>query len=99
MSWYLANEKWIDGDEDGLVDQFASGRGLTDLTTAIEAAGEYPALDEFFREGVSERVSELRAELAKFAAKEADADIAKTARGLAKLMKGQTLVMVTQGIS
>jgi len=96
MSWYLANEKWPDGDEDGLLDQFASGRGLTDLRKAVEATDDFPALQEFIREGISEHVPELQAELQRFA-KDADAEIATTARGLESLMGGQKFVMITNG--
>jgi hypothetical protein len=97
MSWELANEKWLDGDESGLLGQFASGRGYTDLIDAVDA-GDYPALAKFFKDGASEQVSQMRAELKRFSAKTGK-DLRDTATALRDLMDDQKFVMVTDGTS
>ena len=57
MSIELANEKWIDGDESGILGQFASTRGYSDL---IRAAYSYTALSRFFERGATEDVVEVK---------------------------------------
>ena len=87
MSWYLANEKRI-------IDQFATIAGLKDLR---EAAESYPNLRDFFVEGVTENIRQCTEELNQLANETSDQDVKVTAQGLAKLMRGQGVVVVTQG--
>jgi hypothetical protein len=89
MSWNLANEKWIEftargaggddesgvGDESGLLGQFASGRGLSDLVKLVKASSGYPALSDFLLHGVTDHVAEVREELGRLA-EHAPADVA-----------------------
>jgi hypothetical protein len=87
MSWYLANEK-------ELIDQFASVSGLADLRRASEPC---PALHDFFEEGVTVNVSQCIEELNQLANTTRDEDVRVTAQGLAKLMRGQKVAVITQG--
>ncbi len=87
MSWYLANEK-------GIIDQFASGKGFADLRAA---AAHAPALKDFFDEGATKNILLCVMELDKLAKSAAAPDVRETAKGLAALLRGQTLVSVTQG--
>jgi hypothetical protein len=89
MSWYLANENKI-------LDQFASGQGLSDLRKAIEA-NSFPDLQDFIDEGVTASILPCIDQLNQLVHKTRDEDVKITAQGLAKLMHGQTLVMITQG--
>ena len=93
MSMELANEKWLDGDESGLLGQFASSGGYSEL---IEACNGYPELTELFDTGASENIDALAKELKQVIA-EAPAEVASTASGLLELLKGQEMVMVTNG--
>ena len=99
MGLYLATEKWIDnpGDEDGLLDQFATTSGYSDLIAAAEA-GDYPTLCEFFREGLTEEVEKVRVELQQLSEHARD-DVAITAKGLRDLAKGQEFLVITDGCS
>ena len=87
MSWYLANRERI-------IDQFATIAGLKDLR---EAAESYPNLRDFFVEGVTENIRQCTEELNQLANETSDQDVKVTAQGLAKLMRGQGVVVVTQG--
>lgn len=87
MSWSLANE-------DGIIEQFATTTGLADLRAA--AKGQ-PALVDFFHEGATKNVELCRHELAKIAKETKKADVKSTALGLAKMMKGETMVSITNG--
>ena len=84
MSWYLANEH-------GMIDQFASISGLRDLRAASE---HLTTLADFFRDGETQSVPTCIAQLGQV---EGDADVKSTAAGLAKLMKGESHVFITQG--
>ena len=95
MSVELANAKWIDGGPDGLLGQFASTRGYSDLITATSAE-DYPAMADLFEKGASENIDRICKELEKFAAGE-PSDVASTAAALLELVKGQEFVMVTNG--
>jgi hypothetical protein len=100
MSIELANEKWLDGNKRGLLGQFASTRGYSDLIAAVEAkAADYPALDLFFERGATDQVDQVRKELAKLAAETDGDDVASTARALSRLAKGQELIIITNGAS
>ena len=89
MSWYLANE-------DTIIDQFASGQGLSDLRREFEANG-FPALQDFIDEGVTANILLCIDQLDQLAQKTCDAGVKVTARELAKLMHGQAVVLITQG--
>lgn len=89
MSWYLANEKKI-------IDQFASGQGLSDLRKAIEANG-FPALQDFIDEGVTTNITLCIGQLNQLVKKTRDESVRVTAEGLAKLMRGQKVAVITQG--
>jgi hypothetical protein len=89
MSWYLANEKKI-------IDQFASGQGLSDLRKAIEA-NSFPALQDFIDEGVTTNITLCIEQLNQLVKKTRDESVRVTAEGLAKLMRGQKVAVITQG--
>jgi hypothetical protein len=93
MSIELANARWLDGHEDGLLGQFASTRGYSDL---IRAASSYAALSELFRDGATEKVDEARKELAQLV-KRGSPDVASTARALLELSDGQEMLIITNG--
>ncbi|MCX6631361.1 MAG: hypothetical protein NTW28_27425 [Candidatus Solibacter sp.] len=98
MSYYLANEKWIDrsGDPAGLLGQRATISGLGQISRAADAK-DYPALPEFFAEGLSDKVIEVREELAQLARDTCDGDVATTAKDMRDLAIGQTLLVITDG--
>jgi hypothetical protein len=87
MSWNLANS-------DGVIGQFATITGLAELRTA---AAQEPALMDFFAEGHTKNIELCVQQLAKVAKRTKSADVKDTAIGLAKMMKKQTLVSITQG--
>ena len=87
MSWYLANEN-------KLIDQFATSSGLGDLS---RASATYPALHEFFQEGVTVNVAQCIEELNRLVKDTHDEDVRVTAQGLAGLMRGQKVAVITQG--
>jgi hypothetical protein len=97
MSIELANEKWLDGKGKGLLGQFASTRGYSDLIAAVKGR-KYPVLKEFFNSGVTGDVERARAELKKLADDpKTDADVATTANALRDLADGQEVVVITDG--
>jgi hypothetical protein len=87
MSWYLANEN-------KLIDQFATSGGLGELSRAAQS---YPALHDFFEEGVTVNVAQCIEELNQLANKTRDENVKVTAEGLAGLMRGQNVAVITQG--
>ncbi len=87
MSWYLADQKEVLG-------QFASVCGLIPLR---KAAKPYPALKDFFETGATKSVSACISGLKNINATHASKDVKSTAAGLAKLMKGQKAVFITDG--
>lgn len=87
MSWYLANQHEV-------LDQFASGGGLTAL---VSASQDYAALKTFFSDGMTKNVDLCANQLHKLASRTEDEDVASTAKGLADLMNGQHFVAITQG--
>lgn len=89
MSWYLANENKI-------LDQFASGQGLSDLRREIEA-NRFPALQDFIDEGVTVNITQCVEELNQLVKATGDESVKVTAQGLAGLMHGQTVAVITQG--
>jgi hypothetical protein len=89
MSWYLANEKEI-------IDQFASGLGLSDLRREIET-NRFPALQDFIDEGVTVNITECVEELNQLVKKTHDESVRVTAQGLAGMMRGQSVAVITQG--
>jgi hypothetical protein len=89
MSWYLANEKKI-------IDQFTSGQGLSDLRKAIEA-NSFLALQDFIDEGVTTNITLCIEQLNQLVKKTRDESVRITAEGLAKLMRGQKVAVITQG--
>jgi hypothetical protein len=89
MSWYLANGKEV-------IDQFASGQGLSDLRREIEA-NRFPALQDFIDEGVTVNISECVEELNQLVKGTHDESVKVTAQGLAGLMSGQSVAVITQG--
>lgn len=90
MSWYLA-------DETNIIGQFASLCGLIPLRDACQG---YPALKNFFDVGATKNIDACISGLDTIAAeKSTDEDVKTTAAGLANLMKGQTVVFITDGSS
>ena len=95
MSIELANEKWIDSNEAGLLGQFASTKGYSDL---IKAAFGYAELSRFFRDGATDKVEEVRAELRQLI-RRTSPDVASTAKALLALSMGETLLIIANGAS
>jgi len=93
MSVELANEKYLDGDEDGLLGQFASNQGYTSL---ISAARGYETLSRFFADGATEDVDQVREELEDLAAS-GPSDVRSTAKALLDLTDGQDCLIITNG--
>ena len=94
VSLELANEKFLDGgNPDGLLGQFASTQGYSEL---IAACAKFPALSDFFDKGATEDVDAVLKELGQVIAK-APKDIASTATALRDLAKGQDFLMITNG--
>jgi hypothetical protein len=93
VSIELANEKWLGHLPSGLLGQFASTKGYSDL---IAAADDYLTLREFFKDGVTGDVDKVRAEL-KELAEEASADVSSTAKALRDLAEGQEIIIITNG--
>src|ERR1022692_1282728 len=92
MSWYLANENKS-------LDQFASGQGLSDLRREIEA-NRFPALQNFIDEideGVTTNILLCIEQLNQLVQKTRDESVRVTAQGLAKLIRGQKVAVITQG--
>ena len=87
MSWYLADKK-------NIIDQFATTQGLADL---VAAAKPYQTLTQFLTDGSTDEVAACIVELNKLAKGKVDTDVAATAKGLAKMMKGEVAVWITQG--
>jgi hypothetical protein len=95
MSMELANEKWLGHNPSGLLGQFASTRGYSDLISAAKKH-KLLALQELFRHGVSGDVEQVRAEL-KTLAGLAPADVASTAKALRDLAEDQDMILITNG--
>jgi hypothetical protein len=93
MSWYLANET-------GIIDQFASNQGLVDLRIVVDH-GTYPAVKDFLDIGATKNTLLCAWQLGKVVKHTAqlNPDVSGTARGLAKLLRGQRLVSITQGFT
>ena len=91
----LANEIWLGHNPTGLLGQFASTRGYTDL---IKAAKKYKlrTLQQFFRDGVTGDVEAVRSQLETLAEK-AGGDVATTAKAMSDLAKGQDMLLITNG--
>jgi hypothetical protein len=84
------------GNGKTLLGQIASNHGYVDLINAAH----HPALVSFFAQGYTEYVPGCIKDLEELAAdKKTAKDVASTARGLAKLMQGQTLCVITDGTS
>jgi hypothetical protein len=95
MSMSLANSRWLEGNEEGLLGQFASNSGYSALILAAEH-GDYPELEQWFESGVTDRVAEVQKELERMSAS-ASSDVVSTASALLELTKGQDLLIVTNG--
>ena len=95
MSLELANEKWLGHNPSGLLGQFATTGGYTDLIAAANAK-DYPTLYQFFEDGVTGDVDDVRAEL-KMLIAVAPKDVASTARAMRDLAEGQDIIIVTNG--
>jgi hypothetical protein len=100
MSLSVANYDWIRGKSSGILGQFASTLGYTELISAARAR-EYPALAAFFGSGVSDDVTAIRSELAALAAATRDPNVRGCAIALRRLTAGQTKVplVITNGAS
>jgi hypothetical protein len=90
MSWYVANANKI-------LDQFASGRGYSDL---IHAAEDYPSLTAFFETGSTANVVDCVKELETIVRDhKTPGDVRLTAKGLAEIIRGQEIAVITQGFT
>ena len=95
MSLELANEKWLGHNPKGLLGQFASTKGYSELMDAANKK-DYPTLYQFFEDGVTGDVGQVRAELKTLAAV-ASKDVANCARIMRDLAEGQTMLIITDG--
>ena len=96
MSIELANEKWLGHNPNGLLGQFASTKGYSDLIAAV--GKDYPALKAWFKTGVTGDVKTCRAELKKLAEdSETVPDVASTANALRDLADGLEVAIITNG--
>lgn len=95
MSLEVGNELWLGHNPRGLLGQFASNQGYSDL---IAAASKYkmPTLRSWFKSGVTGDIDEARKELADLA-KKSDKDVASTAHALRDLIDGETIAIITNG--
>jgi len=98
MSMELGNELWIDGKSSGLLGQFASTQGYSQLIEHAQGH-EYPLLAAFFHQGATDKVGGIRKELAHLIRVTNDDDVASTAKALRDLAKGEDLLIVTNGAS
>ena len=94
MSIELATLKYLDGDDNASLGQFASNKGYSDL---IQAAKPYSALNRLVSIGASDDCPAVSKDLDKLIAAAPDTDIAETAKTLQKLLQKQTFVIVTRG--
>ena len=92
MSYELASES-------GPIDQFASGKGYADLIHAI-GSSKYPALRSLVVHGATEHVSACISELGRLShvlGENNDSGVVTTAKGLARLMHGLDIAIITDG--
>lgn len=89
MSIYLSNETEVLG-------QFSSNAGYGDFISASEG---YPAISALFKNGGSEEISKLAADLEKLIETTKDPDVKSSAQELKKLLNNQNCVVVTDGTS
>jgi broad specificity phosphatase PhoE len=81
-------------DENGPYAQIASNRGYSDLIAAADAD---PTLKTFFYHAILEGVGPIHNVADHLENLKAPADVAHTAQGLAALMRGRDLVLLTRG--
>ena len=81
---------------DGPIDQFASGGGYADLVLEAQAQ-ELPALKALFDKGASTQVPKVIEELETLATNTEDRDVASTAEGLAKMIRDDEEIFITDG--
>jgi hypothetical protein len=93
MSYEIANASELLG-------QFASNGGYADLRKAVGSypGGNYPVLAEFFEYGCTKGVDACIAELKQLAKDTDDENIRSTATGLAEMIKGEKLIIITNGV-
>jgi len=96
MSIELANELWISGKASGLLGQFASTRGYSQLIEHAQGH-DYPLLAAFFDKGVTDKVGGVRKELAHLIRITTDNDVASTAKALRDLAEGEDFLVITNG--
>ena len=96
MSIELANEDWIDGKRSGLLGQFASTNGYSQLINAVKKS-KYPALWDLFDTGISEDLSGVLKDCAELSKSDADEDVKSTAKELARLARDQSFIVITNG--
>lgn len=98
MSLSLANYDWIKGKRSGLIGQFATTLGYTELISAARGH-EYPALAAFFGSGVSDDLAGIRSELYSLASATTSKDVRSCAIQLRRLTASQTKLplVITDG--
>jgi hypothetical protein len=97
MSMELANEA-------GMIDQVASNGGFADLAAAVRStsstAVEHVCLEAFLERGFTDSVENCITALREMAKdKDLAKDVTATALQLAKLMDGESFVILTDGTS
>jgi hypothetical protein len=79
--------------------QFASNKGYSDLIAAVDEEDGYNSLKAFLEAGMTKDVVGVGADLLSFS-NSADKEVAMTAVGLERLLRGQKIaVMITDGSS
>lgn len=89
MSYEIANDKEPLG-------QFASGKGYSDFIQAV--TGDYPALKSLVVHGASEDVPAVVKDCKALAKATDDDDVKSTADALRKLIDGEDMIVVTNGM-
>ncbi|MDE2100018.1 MAG: hypothetical protein KGL39_22380 [Patescibacteria group bacterium] len=77
--------------------QFASNKGYSDLI-AFARKGKFPAAQAFFQTGETEAVPQVVADLLQMA-HAGPVDVASTALGLARLIRGRQEATISDGTS
>ena len=94
MSLELANEKWLGHNPNGLLGQFASTLGYTELIAAAKKH-KLDTLREFFKTGVTGDVDAARKELQVLI--DNGGDVGSTAKAMYDLAKDQEMIIITNG--
>jgi|ERR1700735_979750 len=98
MSLSVANYDWVKGKDSGILGQFATTLGYTELISAARGH-EYPVLAAFFGSGTSDDLAGILSELKSLADATSSANVRGCAIALRRLTAGQTKLplVITDG--